>query len=103
MKAAIGYLRSDLSGMRQPWDEAQIRNLATKLKYDFRKTIVFNSGIEEKVRRLRVAIDRTHAAAIVVPSIGHFEHGIPKEILEVADVIAVDTGKVYNRVPAAAQ
>ncbi|WP_328411738.1 hypothetical protein [Nocardia sp. NBC_00403] len=38
---AIGYLRSDISGTAQNWDEIRMRSLAKRYGYDLAKNIVF--------------------------------------------------------------
>ncbi|GAB2559743.1 hypothetical protein GCM10027167_78360 [Nocardia heshunensis] len=43
---ALGYIRTDVSGISQLWDESQIRRLANRLGYDFSGMVVYdpNSG-----------------------------------------------------------
>lgn len=91
---AIGYLRSDISGARQPWDEIQMRTLAGQLGYRLVKTVVF-SQFTVDVDQLIDTVTRADAIAVVVPSIDHFEGGIPRAVLGVANVIAVDTGETH--------
>ncbi len=95
---AIGYLRSDVSGARQSWDEGQIRSLATRLGYDLRKTVVFSANTDRPENRLRLIVDRLDVAAVVVPSIEHFEgRRIPDGLSAVADVVTISPECTYTR------
>lgn len=95
---AIGYLRKDISGTRQPWDEEQIRSVAARLGYDLRKTVVFTADIEHPMHRLRIALARTGAEAVVVPSMAHFDGGkVPDELIAVVDVITVEPEQTFVR------
>ncbi|MFD7847555.1 hypothetical protein ACFV4K_32070 [Nocardia sp. NPDC059764] len=96
MPSAVGFLRSDVSGMNQPRDELRILAAARRTGYDLRKTIVFSSRTDEPMRRLRVAIDRLGVDAVIVPSTEHFDNRvIPGELLEVAAVITVSPGNTW--------
>ncbi|WP_405485597.1 hypothetical protein [Nocardia sp. NBC_00511] len=97
LPAAVGYLRKDISGTRQQWDETQMRSLAGRMGYDYRKTLVFGPDVDGKVHRLRVAVSRTGAAAVFVPSIDHFEGEVPGEVVAVADVVTVSPVSTYTR------
>lgn len=100
LPSAIGFLRSDISGLNQPHDELQIRRAADLTGYDLRKMIVFNEQTEDRARRLRVAIDRLNVDAVIVPSTAHFDsHDIPAELLAVATVITVSPGSTTARTP----
>lgn len=95
---AIGYLRRDISGVRQPWDEIQVRSLAKRLGYNLRKIITFTSGVDDVERRLRNIVERLGVDAVVVPGIAHFEGGvIPPGLVRVADVITVEPECTYAR------
>ncbi|MFF0612458.1 hypothetical protein ACFYUD_27710 [Nocardia tengchongensis] len=94
---AIGYLRSDVSGMRQQWDEMQNRSLAKRLGYTVAKTVVFSEYVEEPVRRPINVVRRMHADAVVVPNLGHFGGSVPDELVRVVDVITVDPHETYAR------
>ncbi|MEV6767320.1 hypothetical protein AB0N05_01675 [Nocardia sp. NPDC051030] len=96
--SAIGWLRSDISGERQGWDEARIRGLAHRLGYDLRKTVVFGPRTDRPLHRLRVLVSRLDLDAVIVPSIEHFEGGeVPVELVEVADIITVQPRNTYAR------
>ncbi|NNH74795.1 hypothetical protein HLB23_33935 [Nocardia uniformis] len=87
---AVGYLRRDISGVRKDWDENQVRSLAAKFGYDLCKIFVFGSNTDQPLHRLRIAVERTHADAVVVPSVDHFAGGqIPTELQAVATIITV--------------
>lgn len=96
--AALGYLRSDLSGARQSWDEIQIRSLAQRFGYDLRKTVVFTAATDRPIHRLRVLVDRLGIEAIVVPSAEHFaDNEIPAELIAVTDIITVSPEQTVAR------
>jgi hypothetical protein len=86
---AIGYLRSDVSGPRQSWDEIQIRSLARRLGYNLTKTVVFSHRTDDPVARLINLARRTRADAVITPAAAHFGGTIPAELDHVAAVITV--------------
>lgn len=86
---AIGYLRSDVSGIRQGWDETQIRSLAGRLGYNLTKTVVFGCRTDDPVARLITAAREAEVDAVITPGITHFDGAIPEELGEVADVFTV--------------
>lgn len=95
---AIGYLRRDVSGTRQDWDETRIRSLAARFGYDLCKTLAFDSGTDRPVHRIKVAVSRTRAEAVFVPSADHFDGGeVPGELVQAADVVTVDTEETFAR------
>ncbi|GAB2710479.1 hypothetical protein [Nocardia thraciensis] len=96
--AAIGYLRKDVSGFRQGWDEARIRSLAKRLGYNLCKTITFGENTEKPDCRLRIIVARLGVDAVIVPSPGHFEaREVPADLVSVVDVITVDPEHTYAR------
>ncbi|GAB4588211.1 hypothetical protein [Nocardia sp. IFM 10818] len=100
LPSAVGFLRSDVSGLNQPRDELRILAAARRTGYDLRKTIVFSEHTEDRMRRLRVAIARLGVNAVIVPSTEHFDdRTIPEELLEVAAVITVSPGSAWCRTP----
>ncbi|MBF6446059.1 MULTISPECIES: hypothetical protein [Nocardia] len=95
---AIGYLRRDVSGVRQPWDEIQIRSLAKRLGYNLRKIITFTTEVDDVGVRVRNIAERLGVEAVFVPSVDHFEGGVvPAKLVEVADVITVEPEYTYAR------
>src|SRR4051812_25439393 len=86
---AIGYLRSDVSGVRQHWDEIQMRSLAGRLGYNLAKTVAFSARPDEPMARLIAMARRADADAVIVPGLTHFDGAIPAALSEVAAVIAV--------------
>ncbi|WP_405495145.1 hypothetical protein [Nocardia sp. NBC_00511] len=95
---AIGYLRQDISGSRQQWDEIQIRSLAARLGYDLRKTVVFGPHTDRPLHRLRVLVGNLGVEAVIVPGAEHFEGGeVPSELVERADVIIVSPEQTFAR------
>ncbi|WP_327146431.1 hypothetical protein [Nocardia sp. NBC_01327] len=94
---AIGYLRSDVSGVRQPWDELQSRSLAKRLGYALAKTVVFSDRVEDPVQRLIDVVRRMDAEAVVVPNLEHFGGTVPGELVRMVDVITVAPHDTYAR------
>ncbi len=93
---AIGFLRRDVSGTRQPWDEIQVRSLARRLGYNLRKIITFTNGVDDVGLRLRDIVEVCHADAVIVPSAAHFEGSVvPSKLVRVADVITVEPECTY--------
>ncbi|UGT43407.1 hypothetical protein LTV02_08480 [Nocardia yamanashiensis] len=96
--AALGYLRTDVSGVQQQWDETRIRSLAARLGYALRKTVAFGERTDQPVERLVNVVRRLDAEAVVVPGPHHFEgHRIPAELVRVVDVITVDPDATHAR------
>lgn len=95
---AIGYLRRDVSGVRQQWDENQIRSAARRLGYNLRKIIALTSSVHDVGLRLGNIAGAVGAEAVFVPNVAHFEFGVvPTTLVEVADVITVDPDRTYAR------
>ncbi|QVI20061.1 hypothetical protein KHQ06_27915 [Nocardia tengchongensis] len=98
MPSAVGFLRSDVSGLSHVRDELRIRDAAKRTGYDLRKIVVFNDRTEDRQHRLRVVVDRLRVDAVIVPSIKHFDdHAIPVELLTMAAVITVSPGSTTPR------
>ncbi|MFC4125365.1 hypothetical protein [Nocardia rhizosphaerae] len=96
---AIGYLRRDISGVAQSWDETQIRSLAERLGYRFTKTVVFSDRTTDPIGRLLDVVGTTEAAAVVTPDLGHLgDHA--EVVLAACDVITVSPETTHAR-PAA--
>lgn len=98
---AIGYVRSDISGIRRSWDEQQIRSLAKRLGYNLRKTIVFSAHTDRPDCRLEIVVDRLDGIeAVITPSAHHFADGmVPATLVGKLDVITVDDEHTYARWP----
>lgn len=94
---AIGYLRSDVSRARQPWDEERIRSLAKRFGYALAKTVVFGPHTDDPVRRVLNVVRAVDAEAVFVPGLDHFAGVVPDGLVAVADVITVDTEETYAR------
>ncbi|MBL1077575.1 hypothetical protein JK358_24520 [Nocardia sp. 2] len=99
--SAVGFLRSDISGCQQSWEENHIRSTAAKFGYDLRKTIVFGAGTDRPVHRLRVSITRLKVDAVIVPSLAHLGGTVPTEVGSVAAVITVWPEEIHHRTVAA--
>ncbi|MRH86446.1 hypothetical protein GFY24_03000 [Nocardia sp. SYP-A9097] len=94
---AIGYLRSDISGVRQSWDEIRMRSMAARLGYTLAKTVVFGLYTDEPVQRLIDVVRSVDAEAVIVPSLEHLGGVVPKPLLAVADTITVDPQETFAR------
>lgn len=96
---AIGYVRSDISGVDQRADEERLRSLAKHNGYNLCKTIVFGSQTDDPERRLGVVLSRMHTVqAVLVPSVEHFDGGVaPAAIARRAKVIVATTQSVLRR------
>ncbi|MFE3058802.1 hypothetical protein [Nocardia sp. NPDC059239] len=95
----LGYLRTDVSGVAQLWDQSQIRKLATRLGYDFADMVVYDPRfVRPPLARLRAQATRLDAEAVIVPSPEHFEGAeIPGTLVQQLDVITVNPEQTYAR------
>ncbi|GEM30738.1 hypothetical protein NN3_17450 [Nocardia neocaledoniensis NBRC 108232] len=93
---AIGYLRRDISGVAQSWDETQIRSLAERLGYRFTKTVVFSDRTVDPIGRLLDVVTASEAAAVVTPTLSHLD-GFPDPLLAVCDLITVTPETTHPR------
>ncbi|WP_306363787.1 hypothetical protein [Nocardia sp. CC227C] len=96
---AIGYLRTDVSGPARLRDQSRIRELASRLGYDFADMIVYDPKFgRPPLARLKAQATRLDAAAVIVPGPEHFEGGrVPVGLVEQLDVITVDPEVTYVR------
>ncbi|GAB4589429.1 hypothetical protein [Nocardia sp. IFM 10818] len=88
---ALGYLRTDVSGIAQLWDESRIRELAERLGYDFAGVVVYDPGSgRAPLARLKAQAKRLDAEAVVVAGPEHFDGGrIPESLERQFDVFTV--------------
>ncbi|MEC3917484.1 hypothetical protein [Nocardia sp. CDC160] len=95
----LGYLRTDVSGLAQLWDQSQIRNLATRLGYDFADMVIYDPRFgRPPLARLKAQATRLDAEAVIVPSPKHFEGAeIPGTLVQQLDVITVTPEETYAR------
>lgn len=94
---AIAYLRADVSGARQAWDEIHNRSLAKRLGYNLARTVVFSEHTDDPIARLINVVGNLGAQAVIVPRLDHFGGQVPDALVEVADVITVDPHDTYSR------
>ncbi|MGW4325994.1 hypothetical protein ACWEKR_08905 [Nocardia sp. NPDC004573] len=101
--AAIGYIRRDVSGTRQHWDETEIRRLAHDLGYSLAKMAVFGDDVDHPALRLRNLarnMTRVHGveiSAVLTPNLDHLD-GDAGPVIEWCDeVVTVDDGATYAR------
>ncbi|MFB7717001.1 MULTISPECIES: hypothetical protein [unclassified Nocardia] len=96
---ALGYLRTDVSGAAQLWDESLIRRTAERLGYDFAGMVLFDprSG-RPPLARLRSLVTRLDAEAVIAPAPAHFEAGrVPESLVARVDVIIVSPEQTFAR------
>lgn len=96
---ALGYLRTDVSGIVQLWDESRIRQTASHLGFDLAAIIVYDplSG-RPPLARLKAQATRLDAEAVIVPDLTHLENsGIPASISGRLELIAVSPEQSYPR------
>lgn len=93
---AIGYLRRDVSGVSQVWDETQIRSVAKRLGYELAKIVVFGAQTERPVQQLLNAIERVAADAVVIPNLAHLADELDL-VVRACDVITVNPENTYAR------
>ena len=96
---AIGYLRRDVSGISQEWDEIQVRSIAKRLGYDLAKTVVFGCETDHPGRRLLNVVRTIDADVVIVPSAEHFGGAIPDLLVQACDVVTVSPENTYARWP----
>ncbi|NNH70264.1 hypothetical protein HLB23_10380 [Nocardia uniformis] len=96
---AIGYVRSDISGVRQAWDETEVRSAAALRGFDFAKMIVIDGRTGRPLLAgLKATIARIEVEAVFVPSTKHFEGGtVPCDLRQTVDVITVSPENTYTR------
>lgn len=94
---AIGYLRVDISGTSQAWDEARIRSLARRYGYDLSRIVPFSERTDNPAQRLLNVVANTGAEAVFAPSEKHFDGGVPQSLIDVCDVITVDDEQTRSR------
>ncbi|MFE3572634.1 hypothetical protein ACFXON_24820 [Bacillus subtilis] len=95
----LGYLRTDVSGLAQLWDQTQIRRLATRLGYDFADMVIYDPKFgRPPLARLKAQATRLEAEAVIVPSPDHFDNAeVPGKLVQQMDVITVGPEETYAR------
>lgn len=94
---AIGYLRTDVSGPSQTWDETRIRSLARRYGYDLSRIVAFSERTDDPAKRLLNVVANTAAEAVFAPSEKHFDGPVPQSLVNVVDVITVDDEQTRSR------
>lgn len=102
---AIGYMRSDVSGIHQKADEERLRSHAKGNGYNLKKTVVFGSQTDRPEYRLRVVLDHMdEVEAVIVPTMQHFDGAtVPDSIADRAAVVVVTPPTVLSRLTQLAQ
>ncbi|WP_405164915.1 hypothetical protein OG203_07325 [Nocardia sp. NBC_01499] len=93
---ALGYLRRDISGRQQSWDESQIRSLAKRLGYDLARTILFDADTDNRIDQLQTAVLVSEAEAVITPTLDHLD-GTADPLVKTCDVITVRPENTYAR------
>ncbi|MGW4246757.1 hypothetical protein, partial [Nocardia sp. NPDC004722] len=98
-RTALGYVRTDISGVGQQWDETEIRRLAERYGYDFADMVLYDpSSGRPPLARLKAQATRLDAEAVFVPSLNHFEEGkVPASLVQKLDVVTVHPESTYAR------
>lgn len=94
---AIGYLRTDISGVHQKWDETQMRGLAKRLGFNLCKTIAFSDATHGPIEKLLEAIERRQATAVFVPHVGHLGDDLERVAARVE--VIVNAEETYGPPP----
>ncbi|QBS43842.1 hypothetical protein [Nocardia sp. CS682] len=95
---ALGYLRQDVSGDGQAWDEAGMRSLAKRFGYTLTHTIVVAADTPEPIEALASTARRTGVDCVIVPSTEHFDgEKVPTTLTRLVDVITVRPVHTYER------
>jgi hypothetical protein len=92
---AIGYLRTDVSGVSQTWDEVQIRSRAKRLGYDLAKTVTFGVHTDCPVSRLLNIVRRMDVDAVITPNLEHLGGNVPEELVRVCEINIVTPPETY--------
>ncbi|MFI7667813.1 hypothetical protein [Nocardia sp. NPDC049526] len=92
---AIGYLRTDVSGVSQAWDEIQIRSRAKRLGYELAKTVTFGAHTDFPVSRLLDVVRRMDVDAVITPSLEHLGGDVPGELVRVCEINTVTPPETY--------
>ncbi|MFE5458563.1 hypothetical protein [Nocardia sp. NPDC056564] len=93
---ALGYVRSDISGPQQAWDETQIRSLAKRLGYDLVTMIAFDADTDYRIDQLETAVKINDAEAVITPSLDHLDDSVDL-LVKSCDVITVRPENTYAR------
>ena len=79
--AAIGYLNRDVAGERLQWNQAQIRDQASRLGYDLVKMTVYGPEVDDHVMRLLNSVENLDVDAVITISLQHFGDVVPRELV----------------------
>ncbi|WP_433621626.1 hypothetical protein [Nocardia sp. CA-120079] len=92
---AIGYLRKDVSGISQDWDEIQIRSRAKRLGYDLAKTVTFSAETIDPEGRLVNVVQALDVDAVIAPSIEHLGGDVPQRLVRQCELNTVNPEATY--------
>ncbi|MET8874207.1 hypothetical protein [Nocardia sp. NPDC004604] len=93
--AAIGYLRTDISGISQTWDEIQIRSLAKRYGYDLAKTVAFSAQTDHPLSRLLNVVRRLDVDAVITPNLEHLGGAVPPDLVRVCEINTISPKATY--------
>ncbi|WP_433683207.1 hypothetical protein [Nocardia sp. CA-119907] len=92
---AIGYLRKDISGVSQDWDEIQIRSRAKRLGYDLAKTVTFTAETDDPEGRLVNVVQALDVDAVIAPGLEHFGGRVPQRLVRQCELNTVNPEATY--------
>ncbi|WP_433732519.1 hypothetical protein ACQP0C_09500 [Nocardia sp. CA-129566] len=92
---AIGYLRTDVSGVSQAWDEIQIRSRAMRLGYELAKTVTFGAHTDSPLSRLLNVVRQMDVDAVITPNLEHLGGNVPAELVRMCEINTVTPPETY--------
>ncbi|MFC4128467.1 hypothetical protein [Nocardia rhizosphaerae] len=97
VETALGYLRTDISGVGQVWDEERMRFAAEEQGYDLRKTIAFGPTVFDPIGRLAAIAAELGVDAVLSPSAAHLGAVVPDLLRGICAIVVVDPLVTYPR------
>lgn len=97
---AIGYLRTDISGVHQKWDETQMRGLAKRLGFNLCKTVAFSAATRGPIEKLLEVVESRQVEAVFVPHVGHLGDDLERVAARVE--VIVNAEETYGPPPSLA-
>lgn len=95
---AVGYLRTDLSGVAGEFDRAQIITRAARLGYTLTGDVIeHTAATEHRTEHLLAAVYAHRAEAVIVPTLAHLDKATFDLVLPAADIITTQPYETYAR------
>ncbi|WP_218002431.1 hypothetical protein [Nocardia brevicatena] len=95
---AIAYLRTDISGVHQKWDETQMRGLAKRLGFNLCKTIAFSHTTRDPIGKLLEVVEHQRVDTVFVPHVGHLGDDLDRVAARIE--VIVNAEETYGPPPA---